>query len=85
MKYKPTKEEEKLVVETACDLATAIHKFIYERQNVHKFGITVIAIAVEMILSHSPNWDKTSQEYREFLGIVHNDLKKMKEEEGLPS
>lgn len=84
-KYKPTKEEEGLIIEISCDLASTIHRFIHDREEAHKFGITIVGVAIEMILSNAPHWDKSSEEFREFLGSVHNDLKKMLKEGGLPS
>ena len=84
--YRPTEEDQRLVLEAACDLASTIHRFIHERPKIHKFGMTVVGHAIEMILSQADgNWDEVSNTFRDFLGDCHNDLKKISREGEMPS
>lgn len=75
-------DEGQLVLHHAARLSEKIVKYIHDRPIVHQYGMTVVAYAVEMLLSlpHEGNemgYDKESEEFRRFLGTVHGDVKKI--------
>ena len=74
--------EEKMVLHHAVELSKVITKYIGDRPHLHAYGITTMAYAVEMLLSLPFNgdekgFDAESEEFRKFLSIVHDDVKKL--------
>ena len=72
-----------LVMNEAADMATLIHQHISRNPKLHNIGMTVVGYAVEMIISNCSdegggNYDTLSENWREFVGHAHNDIKRMK-------
>lgn len=68
----------------AAQLANVITKWIGDRPECHKMGMTVIGYAVELILGSATEhqgeeFDRMSAEFRNFLGVAHEDVKKAAE------
>lgn len=77
IKNKPSKKEERLVLYAATELAEVIIAHVHKKPELHDYGMTILGLASEMIMSSAGNkWDVVSKEFREFLVVAHKDLKK---------
>ena len=80
MSKKTKQDEGQMVMHHASELAQVIAKYISSQKEIHKYGMTTVAYAVEMLLStpfqnDMRMYDKESAEFRRFLSVVHEDVK----------
>lgn len=80
MNKKVKQEDDGIVIRHAAQLAQEIAKYIHANTEIHQFGMTTVAYAVEMLLStpfqdNMRAYDKESTEFRKFLAVAHNDVK----------
>lgn len=76
------KSEEELVLYHSARIMETIAKYIHDRPELHRYGITAVGYAVEMLLSlphegDEEGFDDESREFRKFLGIIHGDVRSL--------
>ena len=83
---KKKRNDEKVLIEGANEMAEMMFNFFKDREDYQPYTFAVIGYAAELMMRFMGEqtgigFDKLSKDFRQYLGIVHDDIKRIDKED----